>query len=117
MFKKILAGLMVSGVLLAVAPMPADMPFSASVSEAGTRTYGEGAWVVKIDDSSVYMVGAKHARVYIQIKCLARDVGWTSPRVVDVVWGKGVACTYVDTGEMVSSELALTIANYMSDNY
>ncbi len=117
MVKKILAGLMVGGALWTVAPMFADMPVTASVAEAGTRTYREGAWVVNIDDSSVYMVGAKHARVYIQFKCLARDVGWTAPRVVDVRWGKGVACTYMDTGEAVASDLALTIANYMSDNY
>lgn len=117
MVKKILAGLMVGSAILAAAQMSAVLPVTASVAEAGTRTYGEGAWVVNIDDSSVYMVSDKHARVYIRTKCLARNYGWSSPEVVDVSWGKGVACTYFDTGKQVESELALTIANYMSDNY
>lgn len=115
--KKILASLMIGGALLAVSPMTYTIvPDTMSVAEAGTVKTAEGDWKVYIDDSSVYMVGSKHARLIFSAESLFKP-GWTQQGTVDIMWGKGVNCKYVNTGKQVISDIALAIANYMDENY
>jgi hypothetical protein len=116
MMKKVLACLLIGGVLV-VSPMALPTQFATSVVEAGsTKTY-DGAWLVEIDDSSVAMVGTNHAHVGIRCKNLIPGRKNYDPyTVVDVRWGKGVDCRYL-SGGTVNNNIALAIANYMSENY
>lgn len=114
--KKVLAGILLGGVL-AAAPLMAPDPFAVSVAEAGTVKTYDGAWLVEIDDSSVAMVGTNHAHVGIRCKNLIPGRKNYDPyTVVDVRWGKGVDCRYL-SGGTVNNNIALAIANYMSENY
>ena len=114
--KKVLAGILLGGVL-AAAPMMVPAPFAVSVAEAGTTKTYDGAWLVEIDDSSVVMVGTNHAHVGIRCKNLIPGRKNYDPyTVVDVRWGKGVDCRYL-SGGAVNDNIALAIANYMSEHY
>ena len=114
--KKVLAGILLGGVL-AAAPLMAPAPFAVSVAEAGTVKTYDGAWLVEIDDSSVAMVGTNHAHVGIRCKNLIPGRKNYDPyTVVDVRWGKGVDCRYL-SGGTVNNNIALAIANYMSEKY
>lgn len=117
MIKKILASLMVGSAFLFIAPAVSDIPMS-SVAEAGyVKTY-DGAWIIEVDDSSVAMIGNNHAHVGIRIKNLIPGrLNYEPYTIVDVMWGKGVSCKYLNSGEIVRDDIALAIGNYMSDNY
>lgn len=114
--KKILAGLLMGGFLV-FAPMAMPTQLAAPVAEAGsTKTY-DGAWLVEIDDSSVVMLGKNHAHVGIRCKNLIPGRKNFDPySIVDVRWGKGVDCRYVNGGS-VNNSIALAVANYMSEHY
>ena len=114
--KKILAFFLLGG-LLVFASVAVPNQFAASIAEAGsTKTY-DGAWLVEIDDSSVAMLGTNHAHVGIRCKNLIPGRKNYDPyTVVDVRWGKGVDCRYL-TGEAVNNDIALAVANYMSEHY
>ena len=116
MMKKVLACLLMGGVLV-VSPMALPTQFVTSVVEAGsTKTY-DGAWLVETDDSSLVMVGAKHAHVGVRCKNLIPGRRNYDPyMVVDVRWGKGYDCRHLN-GEPVNNDIALAIANYMSEHY
>lgn len=114
--KKILSFFLLGG-LLVFASVAVPNQFAASIAEAGsTKTY-DGAWWVEIDDSSVAMLGTNHAHVGIRCKNLIPGRKNYDPyTVVDVRWGKGVDCRYLN-GEAVNSNIALAVANYMSEHY
>lgn len=117
MLKKILASVLIGGALLVAAPVATDLSMGTSVAEAGHTKTHDGSWYIEIDDSSVAMVGNNHAHVGIRVKNLIPGKRNFEPyAIVDVMWGKGFVCTYLNGGS-VSSDIGLAIANYMSENY
>ena len=115
--KKILASLMVGGALMFTASAVSDIPMNC-VGEAGyVKTY-DGAWIIEVDDSSVVMIGNNHAHVGIRVKNLIPGrLNYDPYTIIDVMWGKGVSCKYLNSEEKVRDDIALAIGNYMNDNY
>ena len=119
MLKKICLSLLMIFSVLAVQPITAILGANSVVEASVVNVDCGGAqWEVYIDDSSIYMVKQNHAHVAVSTRCLETNADWSSPQVVDVMWGKGYVCNYLYSGKPVSpSDIGLAIANYMSARY